>query len=229
MGLKSNEKVDTLAKNTLSDPPAVRLNIPVSDFKSLTRRFIYQEWNNMLSIPDNLHNKLFYINPTLTTSTHPLPNRRNNVVLTRLRLGHIKLSYAHIIGRTLANLCPNYGIPFTVWHILMDCRTLASARLQFYKACNLYNLFKYIPALWIWIFVKPRRYIQVVVKYIMIFLVCLSSSIIFLMYLYLSLIFYFFKLFLIFILFYHRHFPFFIYFVGFCGGLQSIFIVERDP
>lgn len=103
MGLKGNEKMDTLAWNTLSAPPRVHLNIPGIDFRSLTCRFIHNEWQNIWSSPANHHNKLFQIHPTLTAPTGPLPNRHDNVVITRLCLVHTNFSHAHVIGRALGN------------------------------------------------------------------------------------------------------------------------------
>ena len=49
-------------------------------------------------------------------------NRRNEVVLCRLRLGHTKLTHGYLMEGKDPPLCNICGVPITVHHILAECR-----------------------------------------------------------------------------------------------------------
>jgi hypothetical protein len=54
--------------------------------------------------------------------------RKEEVILTRLWIGHTRLTYGHLLCGELSSFCNNWGTPLTVSHILVDCPRYAKAR-----------------------------------------------------------------------------------------------------
>uniref|UniRef100_A0A6P7FEX1 Uncharacterized protein LOC114329612 n=1 Tax=Diabrotica virgifera virgifera TaxID=50390 RepID=A0A6P7FEX1_DIAVI len=53
-------------------------------------------------------------------------NRSNQVILSRLRLGHCKLTHEHLITHTEAPKCRRCNIPVSVKHVLTECDEFAA-------------------------------------------------------------------------------------------------------
>ncbi len=75
----------------------------------------------------------FSIQPTLMHTSFTRLERRDSVVITRLRLGHCALNYGlarvgkHLDGRCLC------GELETVKHVVMDCEILSAARNRMFS------------------------------------------------------------------------------------------------
>ena len=63
-------------------------------------------------------------------------NRREEVVLCRLRLGHTRLTHSYILDRDTRPQCEHCLCPLTIQHILVECPALAPYRLQLATACH---------------------------------------------------------------------------------------------
>ncbi|GFY11795.1 RNase H domain-containing protein [Trichonephila clavipes] len=53
-----------------------------------------------------------------------LPVRRHDVRLTRLRIGHTRFTHRHLLLGENAPECPSCKVPYSVYHILIDCHIL---------------------------------------------------------------------------------------------------------
>ena len=63
-------------------------------------------------------------------------NRREEIVLARLRLGHTVLTHSYVIDQLPPPLCPSCQRPQTVTHILIECRKYRRQRQLLQHHCN---------------------------------------------------------------------------------------------
>ena len=80
-------------------------------------------------------------------STSARANRREEVVLSRLRLGHTLLTHKHVIDRMPPPDCDLCHCPLDVPHLVLDCRKFQSARRHLQAACQKANLDMNLPTL----------------------------------------------------------------------------------
>ena len=126
VGIPGNEKADIAAKKALQNPKS-DMTIPFSDFRHNISNYIKNCWQNTWNT--EIHNKLHYINPRagLGVPLHSL-SRREDVVMTRLRLGHTHLTHTHILSNSPSPVCSACGTDLTVNHILLTCPVLDTHR-----------------------------------------------------------------------------------------------------
>lgn len=115
VGIAGNEIVDKAAKNShnvLNHP------IPYSDLKWAIKQSIFnswnEDWNNMID------NKLHMIKPTICAWNN-LSHRKLDVILTRLRIGHTRLTHCYLLTRETAPSCNFCHSPLTIRHVLTSC------------------------------------------------------------------------------------------------------------
>ena len=88
------------------------------------------------------NNKLYEINSKVGTRiTHVGLKRREEIVLTRARIGHTYITHSYLLKNEPAPMCIPCHCPFTIKHILMDCIDFNDTRTQFYNVPDLKSLF----------------------------------------------------------------------------------------
>ncbi|KAI5728727.1 hypothetical protein M8J77_020278 [Diaphorina citri] len=132
-GIDGNEAVDSAA-NHHTHPRHVNL-CSTDDLKpwikAIVKKDIVDMWN---SIPPS--NKLKRIKPTVDSWTSSFRNNRyEEVVLTRLRIGHTRVTHNHLFKKLPPPIC-QCGSVLTVVHIL-ECPTLTPARISLSPQPNL--------------------------------------------------------------------------------------------
>ena len=118
VGIKGNEAADVKAKASL-DLEISTFKLPCTDFKPFINRYILSKWQ--LSLDRATFNKLHEIKPVLGKNTIYRSLRREEVVLTRLRIGHTRLTHSYLLKREDQPFCISCNEPFTVKHFLIDC------------------------------------------------------------------------------------------------------------
>ena len=97
---------------------------------------IYDSWTHFVD-------KLFQIQPTLGEWRPALrKSRREQVVISRLRIGHTRLTHSFVLKQEPQPQCLTCQTTSTVNHILIECRTFAVIRKRFFKVNNLTDLFE---------------------------------------------------------------------------------------
>ena len=71
--------------------------------------------------------------------------RTEEVVITRLRMGHTKVTKSHILSRGPPTACQHCGQTLTIEHLLLECTVLQQIRDDYYTAESLRTLFETIP------------------------------------------------------------------------------------
>ena len=120
-----NDRADAAAKKALKNP-ITNLTIPYSDFRSKVSRYLVDCWQSSWSLETS--NKLHSINPKVDTKV-PIhsSSRREDVVITRLRLGHTHLTHSFLLSNSLNPSCPFCGIDTSIHHILITTTTTIAA------------------------------------------------------------------------------------------------------
>ncbi|KAJ8050286.1 hypothetical protein HOLleu_03427 [Holothuria leucospilota] len=94
-------------------------------------------------------NKLYQVKPTVGTVGNAAPRkRRDDLVLTRARIGHTYLTHAYLLHGEERPYCIHCDCDVTVSHILVDCYLKTFFEhvdpfliLDFLKESNLYRKF----------------------------------------------------------------------------------------
>ena len=114
--------------------------VPYTDFNCHINHFIANKWQERWSsCPDN---KLFKIKPTLGEWPPGFRNsRKEEVVLSRLRIGHTYFSHSYILRQEDPPGCTACQEIYSVRHVLIDCIDLGLIRPRFYTVPDLKSLF----------------------------------------------------------------------------------------
>ena len=89
IGVSGNERADSAAKSALDLSPEI-ISIPWTDWKPTIGEFLHTKWQQWWN--NNIHNKLFQIQPTLGEWWPAFrKSRREQVIISRLRIGYTRL------------------------------------------------------------------------------------------------------------------------------------------
>ena len=139
IGIRGNEAADMAAKESLYlDITASQ--VPYTDLKCHINHYISHKWQERWSsCPDN---KLFKIKPTLGEWSPGFRNsRKEEVVLSRLRIGHAYFSHSYILRQEDPPECTACQEIYSVRHVLIDCIDLGLIRPRFYTVPDMKTLF----------------------------------------------------------------------------------------
>jgi len=109
--------------------------VPLTDVHSFTRTIMHKIWQSKWN--EQINNKLHAIKPKIEIweSCH---SRKESVILTRLRIGHTRLTHQHLFKGEDQPKCRNCQVNLSVQHLLIDCPVLNNLRLGLFK--NNFNL-----------------------------------------------------------------------------------------
>ncbi|XP_076066090.1 ribonuclease H-like [Oratosquilla oratoria] len=120
-GVMGNETADKASKSAVADlQPTTAVHIPHGDLKKIIHTHIQNKWQHRWStLTDNL--KLKKIRPFIKKwESSNCPNRRNNIILTRLRIGHTHLTHNFLMtggDERQVPFCRTCQAHITVQHI----------------------------------------------------------------------------------------------------------------
>ena len=141
VGISRNEEADKAATDALS-LEILPFRVPFNDFKPLINNFIQNVWQQSWSDPANQNNKLLTIKPGLGEWLPGLrTNRREEIILAPLRIGHSHITHSYLLKREEEPQCIPCNAPLTINHILADCVDLAPTRQRFFHVDSLTTLF----------------------------------------------------------------------------------------
>ncbi|GFR13961.1 putative RNA-directed DNA polymerase from transposon X-element [Trichonephila clavata] len=92
-GITGNELADTAARSATGT--SERFPIPHSDLKACFRQKLQSVWQS--NWDKQTENKLYSVIPVLAPTVPSSSNRREQVIWTRLRLGHTRLTHWHLL------------------------------------------------------------------------------------------------------------------------------------
>lgn len=129
VGIPGNETADKLARLGRNGN-LLTTQLPGEDALRFCKNRLRENWENEWRISNNFL-RIF------KSSTTPWTDRKSPTeqrCLSRLRIGHTRLTHQHRFSKT-SNMCDTCGEALTVRHILVDCRKYEIERQE----CNLDN------------------------------------------------------------------------------------------
>ena len=141
-GIKGNEVADLAARAAQALNLDTNFQFPYTDLKIKTKTYIKKKWQKYWEKYPN--NKLHEIKPTIGDwSMEPEKlNRKMETVLTRIHIGHTKITHSYLLLGEEKPECIPCQAPLTVKHILTECTDFLPTREKYYKINNMKELFK---------------------------------------------------------------------------------------
>ena len=136
--IRGNIKADAAAKAAL-DKYVTQMKLPYTDLKQGINVYIRRLWQIAWDL--QIDNKLHSIRPRVGTNVLPCLSRREEVVLSRLRIGHTFLTHCFLLKSEPRPECVPCQCPLTVKHLLLECEDTALVRDRYFQANTLRELF----------------------------------------------------------------------------------------
>ena len=128
VGIQGNEKADKIANEAQKFPGFHTTKIPHRDYHHPIRKHIMKIWQDRW---DQSQEKLREIKPKVKPWVNlPGGNRKNEVKLTRLRIGHSRLTHSYYMSRGRPPECEHCRVPLSINHLLVDCQATQNTRAQ---------------------------------------------------------------------------------------------------
>ena len=123
VGIQGNEIADREAKEAIHSELCIIKKVPPSDMKKPIRSYVLKKWEERWLSPLLLNNKKYR---NLRESISPWPssfnsNRRTEIVLTRLRIGHSRLTHKYILEGSSPPECLYCDCRQSIEHLLVQC------------------------------------------------------------------------------------------------------------
>ena len=142
VGISGNEAADEAAKIAASLAPPPRFKVPPADIKVLINQSLQSEWQTRWEAEPDCFLK--HLRPTVDRwESSSRRNRREEVCLTRLRIGHTYITHGHYLSQSDPNTCPKCGERLTVKHVLSEtavCAGLRTVRNRFLRGLSVSDI-----------------------------------------------------------------------------------------
>jgi ribonuclease HI len=142
-GITGNEKADKKAKESLQKD-TLPISIPYTDLYPQIKLFLFRRWQRHWD--EQINNKLHFISPMIDTKPPSSTRRKDQVVLSRVRIGHCRLTHSPLMERKPLPKCMfcNRDVLLTVKHFMLDCEHFDNLRSQHFNVRNMRDLFEHI-------------------------------------------------------------------------------------
>ena len=129
--IKGNEEADIAAKEAINLAATMDISVPHIDMKRVIHSSLYRKWQEKWSsLTSNV--KLRSICPDILRRTPSCkPSRRQDIILTRLRIGHSHLTHSYMMKNgeeRRVPQCEACQCELTVKHFLVECPEYARER-----------------------------------------------------------------------------------------------------
>lgn len=137
VGILGNEKADTAARDAATNLNTKTSNICVySDLKHVMKTVVQKEWQERW----NANGKHLKIIKPDVSGTLILPfHRKDQTVVSRLRLGHSRLTHSYLFSKEPPPICDSCQTGNSIQHILEECSKYGAARRTILNDASLRN------------------------------------------------------------------------------------------
>ena len=145
-GIVGSEIVYQLANETIDHDVDPLATVHYADLKPVVNSYIQQP-EVQIKLDVSIHGRdLYLLKPTLgPPKKFKHLTRAEEVVITRLRIGHTKATKSHILSRGPPIACQHCDQTLTIEHMLLECTVLQQIRDEYYMANSLRTLFETNP------------------------------------------------------------------------------------
>lgn len=135
-GISGNESADTLAKQALNNVNIELISLVPNDLINHYKINIREKWTQYWTNIDP-QNKLRTIkNKTTPWKFTSSLSRKDDVVLTRIRLGHCRMTHDYLMKKEAQPNCIHCNTPFTMIHVFEICPAFTQDRIN----CNIRSI-----------------------------------------------------------------------------------------
>ena len=122
-GIGGNDVADQLAKEALTRPTVdVQLEPEAREHYDAVDRYVLQRWQESWDQSTTGAHARSITPQVSMRSRHAYPNRRQEICISRLRLGKCRLNfYLFKYGLHPTGLCDTCEVPETIEHFILDC------------------------------------------------------------------------------------------------------------
>lgn len=144
-GITGNEIADESAKAAISAPMITTMNLAQNDIKNFIKSKFAERKQENFTLTNRWYknsntNKLNAVKIFRNIDQNICP-RGDQIKITRLRLGHTRISHAHLINSNLSSQCPFCGLsPNTIGHLFSNCPHINQYRNSILRDANLFEL-----------------------------------------------------------------------------------------
>ncbi len=136
---EGNELADSAAKDALQ-LPVTDFRVPFTDFRCYANKYVANRWQRRWDTLTS--NKLHAVKAKLGIFPAGYRNvRREEVILSRLRIGHTRLTHAYLLSGDPQPWCVCCDVEFSVKHFLLECVEFALVRQKYFGVSSLMELF----------------------------------------------------------------------------------------
>ena len=130
VGIEGNEEADTIAKSSLELIEIMTVPFSKGEAKAILKKEINKKWQNIWD-SDSKGRTYYNIQKSISAKCVTREYRREEVVLTRLRLDHTGLNKTlFIIGKSNSDKCAECNSIENTEHVLMHCKKYEDARIR---------------------------------------------------------------------------------------------------
>ena len=162
-GIRGNEVADLVAKQALSQAEPIHDSVPYTDKYAQVKQFVHNQWQQYWST--QVHNKLYEIMPDVGQYDISRLNRKEQVMIHRIRIGHTRLTHSYLMDPRTKKHKPKCIYckreMMTVKHLMIHCTTFSNTRNQIYNVTDMKQLFDKVSPKKILSFIKTVGLIHV--------------------------------------------------------------------
>ncbi|XP_013870655.1 uncharacterized protein LOC106522257 [Austrofundulus limnaeus] len=138
--IEGNDMADYLAKQSLKQDRVMNIAFSKSEMKSIIKKQIISEWQKIWE-ESNKGRHLFKIQQNVGKMEIIGGNRKEQVILTRLRLGHTGLNKTlHLLGKHPTGNCECDKGMETVEHVVIHCEKYNNSREKLKQELKKYDI-----------------------------------------------------------------------------------------
>ena len=135
-GIYGNEVADVNAKLAIDLTDVTAIQTGPKEYYSVIRRVIRLLYNRLWTAYNPFTTLRTIKDGVGSWASSLRKDRREEIVLCRLRLGHTRYTHSYLLDKTLRPECDQCQCPLTIQHILLDCTVYAQERRVIMTLCQ---------------------------------------------------------------------------------------------
>ena len=111
--------------------PVMNEDVPYKDWYPIIKTRIREKWTDEWRAVQGNKLRMLTDTPEIANSYTP-DNRLHSIILTRLKIGHTKITHQYLMESSQQPYCEDCIVPLTVKHLMAECPSFGDIRLRVY-------------------------------------------------------------------------------------------------